>query len=298
MKKNYNLSIFLSFIGLWITSLFSNEFEIVLGFFLIFSFGILHGSNDILLINSFSDNKTKNVFIKILSSYLIIISSAVFLFYLLPGIALFLFILFSAFHFGEQHWEFKNISISKNLRNSFYFLYGLFILQILFMLNKDGVVTITEAITSHILPINLINYSFTINFIALLFLVFHLYKKSETFKHILALEVLYLIIFAVIFKVSTLIWGFTIYFILWHSIPSLHDQITFIFGDFNKINLFKYVKNAFPYWVVSLLGIAVVFYIFKDEQIFNAIFFSFIAAITFPHALVMNKMFTKNKKRN
>jgi Brp/Blh family beta-carotene 15,15'-monooxygenase len=109
------------------------------------------------------------------------------------------------------------------------------------------------------------------------------------------MEIFYLIIFAIIFKVSTLIWGFTIYFILWHSIPSLFEQITFIYGDFNKNNIFNYIKNALPYWVISIIGLIVVFQIFKEEKLLYAIVFSFIAAVTFPHSLVITKMF-KHKK--
>jgi Brp/Blh family beta-carotene 15,15'-monooxygenase len=98
--------------------------------------------------------------------------------------------------------------------------------------------------------------------------------------------------------VSTLIWGFTIYFIFWHSIPSLYEQITYIYKDFNNVNIFSYLKKAFPYWIISLIGIAIVYYIFKEEKLFYAIFFSFLAAITFPHALVMNKMFTNKKTQS
>jgi hypothetical protein len=55
------------------------------------------------------------------------------------------------------------------------------------------------------------------------------------------------------------------------------------------------MKTAFPYWLASIIGITIVFFIFKDDTIFNAIFFSFIAAVTFPHALVINKMFDNKK---
>ena len=122
MKTIYNLSTVLSFVGLWITSLFYGEFEIILGFILIFSFGILHGSNDILLINSITNSKLKYPFLRVLGIYLLTVLSAVILFYILPAVALALFILFSAFHFGEQHWSYRGLPISRTLCNLFYFL--------------------------------------------------------------------------------------------------------------------------------------------------------------------------------
>ncbi len=77
MKNIYNIAIVLSFFGLWITSLFPKELEIILGFILIFSFGILHGSNDLLLISSISNTKTKYPFFKVLVIYLLTVLSAV-----------------------------------------------------------------------------------------------------------------------------------------------------------------------------------------------------------------------------
>ena len=67
-----------------------------------------------------------------------------------------------------------------------------------------------------------------------------------------------------IFKVSSLIWGFAIYFILWHSIPSIINQVVYLKGEFNKKNFGSYIKTAFAYWLVSLIGIAVLYLLFKD----------------------------------
>jgi hypothetical protein len=47
--------------------------------------------------------------------------------------------------------------------------------------------------------------------------------------------------------------------------------------------------------LVSLVGIAVLFLIFKDEKHFHSLFFAFIAAVTFPHAIVMLTMFSKKR---
>jgi hypothetical protein len=65
MKIIYRFSIVSSFLGLWITTLFPEDFELILGFFLIFTFGMIHGSNDILIINSFT-NESNFSFGKIL----------------------------------------------------------------------------------------------------------------------------------------------------------------------------------------------------------------------------------------
>jgi Brp/Blh family beta-carotene 15,15'-monooxygenase len=295
MNKINNISIILSFIGLWITSFFSGAFEIVFGFILIFSFGILHGSNDILLIETLSNSKTKHPFAKILITYLLIVLVAIFVFYYVPLVALILFIVFSAYHFGEQHWEHRNLDAPKWLLNIFYYVYGLFILFLLFVLNKIEVIDVVTSITTYNFSEELITYSFIAIAITFSLLITYLYLTSKSFKKLIFKELFYLLVFGILFKVSTLIWGFTIYFIFWHSIPSLFEQVSFIYGDYNKNTILKYCKNAIPYWLISLIGISIVYYIFKDQKIFYAIFFSFIAAVTFPHSIVITKMF-KHKK--
>jgi len=295
MSKIYNISILLSFFGLWFTSRVPNDFEILLGFILIFTFGIFHGSNDILLIETIANKKTKHPFFKVLAIYIFVVLSAVAVFYFIPIFALILFILFSAFHFGEQHWENKKLEVAKLIKQIFYLSYGLLVLTILFVFNADEVKAVIASITKYDISKTSIKYIFFLSAIIFLILLIYVTYKSKALKKIILREVFYLGIFTILFKVSTLIWGFTIYFIFWHSIPSLYEQVHFIYGDFNKKSILKYCKNAFPYWLISLIGMGIMFYLLKDKQLLYAILFSFIAAITFPHSLVMSKMF-KNKK--
>jgi hypothetical protein len=73
MQKNSNFAIVASFIGLWINSFFSNKFQLIVGFILILSFGILHGANDLALIKNVNPNNKVQNFYKILLYYVIII---------------------------------------------------------------------------------------------------------------------------------------------------------------------------------------------------------------------------------
>ena len=294
MKIIYSFSIVSSFMGLWITSLLPEAFELFLGFILIFTFGMVHGSNDIMIVDKLS-KKTNSTFFKILSTYLLVVTAAILIFYFIPVLALVLFILFSAYHFGEQHWEEVLSNLSLPLQKFFFFCYGLLILYLIFLFKVEEVIKIIYEITS--LELNDIYASEVTQILfVILFLIIGkaVYKKQIAIKSVLR-ELFSLLVFAIIFNSSSLIWGFTIYFIFWHSIPSLLDQITFIYGDLKKKSILKYVKAALPYWLVSLVGIAVLFLIFKDEKHFHSLFFAFIAAVTFPHAIVMLKMFSKKR---
>ena len=229
----------------------------------------------------------------ILTAYLLIVLLAVLVFYLLPALALSLFILFSAYHFGEQHWE-EIIKDGNNfIKKIFQFNYGLVILLLLFYFNKQEVIEIVFKITAFAITEITISIVFFIVLVLFLINTYIMYKNSASFKKIVIEQLFYLMLLCLIFKVSGLIWGFTIYFIFWHSIPSLNDQIRFLYGNYSFINFKKYFKSAFLYWIISLVGISLLYLISKDMIIFDALFFSFLASITFPHAIVILKMYEK-----
>jgi len=296
MTNSNNFGIVLSFFGLWITTYFSIEYQQITGFVIIFLFGILHGSNDLLIISKIRSQKVAVTYPKILFYYLVFVSVGILLFYSLPAFALLLFIVISAYHFGEQHWNFLNTKTISKTVIAFQTLYGLFLLAMLFNFHSEEVKTIMEQIIR--LPLVQINFNHILLFIGVLLLInsLILYSKSERFGKEIVVNLVYLIVLGIIFKNSNLIWAFAIYFIVWHSLPSMKQQICFLYGHYSFQNFMRYFKAAFVYWLFSLLGILLLYVLFKDKEIFKALFFSFLAAITFPHTLVIMKMQNNNNK--
>ncbi len=285
------ISIITSFAGLWLTSYLSDTNQLIFGFLLIFTFGILHGANDLVLIHQIENNK-KTTFVKIIVSYLVIVIGSVVLFTVLPLLALIMFVIVSGYHFGEQHWA-SLIETKTSVRKLFELIYGLFIIAVLLYVNAAEASKIIFEITGLLLPLTFFTLSTIILSILLLISTYIMTREHSDFKKNIIEQLFYLIVLVVIFKSSSLIWGFTIYFIFWHSIPSLNDQIIFLYGKYSPSNFKKYVKTAFGYWILSIIGIAVLYVWAKDLIIFDALFFSFLASITFPHALVILKMFKK-----
>jgi Brp/Blh family beta-carotene 15,15'-monooxygenase len=288
--KYFNFAIVASFFCLWLDSLLSNNAQIIVGFILILTFGILHGANDLLLIKKIDYNKEQISFQKTLLYYIIVVGLGSLLFWIIPWFALLLFIIVSGYHFGEQQWE--NLEKS-SLFKLFEFTYGLFILMLLFNFNIKEVQEVIQNITSIVVPKNYFTNGLILNSVALVALGIYYSNKLVEFKNRWMLETFYLLVFTVIFRVSSLIWGFAIYFIVWHSIPSIINQINYLNGEVSWNNFRKYIRSAFLYWVISLIGIATLYLLFKDIEIFNALFFSFLAAITFPHVLVIFILFKK-----
>jgi beta-carotene 15,15'-dioxygenase len=291
MNKYYKIAIVGSFFSLWITSFLAEKQQLILGFFLILTFGILHGANDIVLIENINKTTKRTSNISHIANYVLFVLFGLLAFYQIPSIALLFFVVVSGYHFGEQQWQFIKNDVSIAYKATLQTVYGIFILVLLFACNKNEVQNIIYEITNHLIVINLFENTLKVfAFIMLLHFVY-LYVALKNKRNQLVLEFFYLLVFAVIFSSTSLIWGFAIYFIIWHSIPSIIDQTKFIYNDYSFQSILLYVKSGLLYWILSLVGIVIFYYIFGDRKIFTALFFSFLAAITFPHVYVIIKMF-------
>lgn len=280
---------------MWISHIISEDNLIVLGYFLILSFGIFHGANDLELIqkNNTINNKgnSKNK-IRFLISYItsVLFFSVCFYFFSLIGFIIFMVI--SAYHFGEQHLKFKVYDSLNIYILAFRFFYGSLILSILLFFHKEEVSKIILNITSFEAKSILFNYILILT-IAFTILFYFLSKNYMSKDFFIFFEVFLLIVFSLIFKFSPLIWGFSLYFILWHSIPSIKSQSEFIYGEFSYLTFIKYLKSGFLIWLLSIVSFILYFYLMKNNSMLETILFSFIAAITFPHVFTIFNIFQK-----
>ena len=92
------------------------------------------------------------------------------------------------------------------------------------------------------------------------------------------------------FKTTSLIFGFAIYFILWHSLPSIVHQILFLSGEVTKFTILKFVKKALLFWVVSACGILLLYFLTPNLKLFSSSLFAVLFAVTAPHMWVMSVM--------
>ena len=260
----------------------------LIGFFGILSFGIIHGANDLILLKKSKNNLSfKSLFITYLT--MVILSGC--FFYLIPTFAIIFFILFSAYHFGEQQWTMLYKSNSTKIK-LFYFFYGLLLFLTLFTLNHNYVSEIIFDITGFSISKKILISFLTLSAIGA---IINLFMNFNELKTQLTQQFFFIIILSALFFSSSLIWSFAVYFVIWHSIPSIIEQSKFIYGTSTKNTFIKYLKDASIYWVISIIGLFIAYYVLKDQQnLLISIFFSFLAAITFPHTLVIFKI----KKNN
>jgi len=295
LKIDYSGAL-ISILSVLLCLIFSGFVENSIGLVLILSVGIIHGANDLLIIKNVSGKTSKNNYIKSFILYIFVVFLGILLFYTFPKLAIHLFVLISIFHFGEQYWESKGI---KKYNNKWflsvflpYILHGILVFNLIFLNNLIDVNFILEKFTISELSENFLNNTLIIvSSFYLISIVLNSSIRIHFFNEILFFGLLYIIT-----KNSTLLFSFAFYFAFFHSILSMNDQIKFIYGDISYRNIKKYILFASPYFILALIFLYVLynnFNIYSDQ--FLPIFFSFLAAITFPHVFVIEKMYNKMK---
>lgn len=282
-----NFMIFFTFFLFWFSIQFGELVEDSVAFILIVSVGILHGANDLLILSRGEDNK------KALKSHLIVYLSIIVLCVLIylisPFVAIVLFILLSAYHFGEEHFG-EKINVNKVFDTLFFAVYGLFLFSILFYESIEDVDSIMLELTGITFSEFQIEVVLVISSFLLLVFCFYLIQKKKFKLEEVLKEIFYLGLLFVVFKTSSLILGFAIYFIFWHSIPSIIHQIEFISGTLNKKNVLLYIKKGLLYWGISVLGLVILYMLIPAVNLFSTIVFVVLFAVTAPHTWVMYKM--------
>ena len=286
--KNYqNFKIYFTFFMIWISVQFGNVVEDFIGYLLVISIGILHGANDLLILSVKEKVKffnKKNLFV-----YLTIVLFCVLLFLIEPYLTMIVFILISSYHFGEEHFN-EEVSKNKWLDIVYFSSYGLFLFSILFYFSSFEVKNIMIELTGTYFENSLIYITFLIS--GILFILLNTYliiiKKINSIQFFK--ELFFILLIAIVFANTSLILGFAVYFIFWHSVPSILNQIKFISGDFTKKNILYYFKKGIIYWIISILGLLILYYFFKNTKLLNSIVFVILFAVTAPHIWVMYKM--------
>jgi len=263
----------------------SEYYNDILSGFGILTFGIVHGANDLLLINKTTDT-TKSIFTQFFI-YLTLVLLFFIFFYSIPSLALITFVMLSSYHFGEQQWTLFE-KTNNNIIKILYFSYGLLIFSILFYFNFNEVSFIIKDITDQSFDLTFFKKLLIYSSLTTLIISIILFKHL---KNQLLIQLFLLIFFLITVYFTDLLMSFAIYFVLWHSLPSILEQSKFLFGSSERTHLKIYLKKASLYWILSILGLTVTYYIFKDSQSqLLSIFFSFLAAITFPHTFVISKI--------
>ena len=282
----FRIIVFLTLLTIFISNNLYGQHFYFACYSLILSFGIIHGANDILILLKGKEVNTYTLMNKTIKYFSIVIIICL-IFFNLPVTSLLFFILFSAYHFGEQQWTIFENKNSKSL-TLFYFFFGSLIFLILFTINSDEVSDVIFEITSFYVPEKIYLTSLIITTIINLVFIILNYRilKAQLFH-----QFILFVLMLVVFSFFELLPAFAVYFVFFHSIPSIIEQAEYLFEDSSVKSFKKFIIKGFAYWLLAILFLFFLYLFIKDKIDFSlGIFFSFLAAITFPHVLVIYKM--------
>tara|TARA_R110002012_G_scaffold273806_1_gene459904 strand:- start:204 stop:1085 length:882 start_codon:yes stop_codon:yes gene_type:complete len=283
----YDIILILSFVALWISVQIDESLEYTIGYFLVLSIGVGHGANDLKIYF-----KNQNLKLKTSIKFICIYAGAVILgflaFFIIQDLILALFLIVSGFHFGQEHFERYKFP-SSIIKTLFITCYGLSIIVALLHLNIDYSLPIVHDLIDSTLTAPYIRWTlYTLSAITIILGIIQLWRTA--IDSILK-EILYLIVIYIIFASSSLIWGFAIYFILWHSVPSIHHQIQHLHGSVTNKTILNYIQSSILFWLVALLFLGLLYYFLNEKTVFFlSVIVAFLGGITFPHVFVMHRI--------
>ncbi|MEK9614288.1 MAG: Brp/Blh family beta-carotene 15,15'-dioxygenase [Flavobacteriaceae bacterium] len=291
MPKYFTFSHIITLISTLLAILTSQFNQNLISSIGILTVGIIHGANDLKIISKKTGIIGRVYTFKMFGLYLGVVGLGIGTFYYIPGLALLAFVLVSCYHFGEQHWQ----STALDLKSTplYYFSYGALIFLLLFSFHYEETAEIIYAISGVSIPFAF----FWISLVGVSLLVLIQLFLGVKEKHTLIREWSLLMLLSFLFSQANLLFGFGLYFVLWHSIPSLKSQIRYLYKRTDLNGYRSFFRSGMLYWILALLslGTAFKYWDVTNEQ-YLPLFFSFLAAITFPHAVVMSFLFQSKSK--
>lgn len=267
---------------------------------LILLFGLPHGATDHMLSN-FTKSKALSgrVTIPFISMYLTIILVYAGIWYYSPEVGLLIFLLMSAYHFGETQWIGAEVQTHNViLVRAQHFSWGVLLLSTLFVVHEtDTLSFLSGLIDSEIAAASVTVttwwvWPFSFFLTGLLSAVIY---QGNT----LLLQLAEFVALIVLFFMTELIFAFSIFFTLFHSRDTIIQMMQIINPkSSNRLTWSRFYKYALPFTMLSLIGIAIIIFIIHQIQPnihYITLFFVMISLVTAPHMWIIERFYHSRK---
>jgi hypothetical protein len=266
--------------------------------------GIPHGAADMLVASRQAGEDRKGFsLVGFLSGYLGRLLAFALVLYLFPVVGAVLFVLLSAYHFGET--DLTGVRTDGWLGKSVVLCHGLVILGIILLGHPEevrGIIGILEPseVQQRLLErcldarLTVLGVSLML-FFASGFAYFMAHPASRPYGGELIIRFAAL---ALLVHFLPLILGFTFYFILWHSLLSLNDIIAFLRSD-DRYSMRTILGRIALFSALAFVGIGVLVLLGSMYVSSRALLMSVIlglAVLTAPHIGIMHAMYARLRR--
>ncbi|MFM9951425.1 MAG: Brp/Blh family beta-carotene 15,15'-dioxygenase [Saprospiraceae bacterium] len=278
---------------LWPDFLYRIQYPIFI--VLVLLIGIPHGATDYLLFRRLRGvNLKKKQIFQFFLYYLTAAFGFLICWLWFPAFALILFLIISAYHFGQSNWQY--LRLSRIIGSIMYIVWGACVLGGALLWHWEE----SSVIIGHLLGAELewtdlemakiqwLLLLFSIGLIIGLRLI-RLVNSWQMLREITSLFILSFVLFH-----TPLLVGFSLYFALWHSLGSLLNQVAFFRRQTPSFTLLHYYRQAAPYTLLSLVGLSLLVLskpvMLSDVSLVSQLFI-LIACITFPHIFLVEESY-------
>ena len=265
--------------------------------------GIPHGSLDHLIqeANDKRQNRVYN-FAKFIVKYLLLMAVYGLAWYWFSGISLMIFLIISAWHFGETDLE--NVPINSRIWSFTRLFYGFYILSFILLTHTEEVNPIIQQMITgqnnalvfwKFIQANVkqILYLFGL-VLSTIFIV----AQSEYFIKFDKIRILRLILILTLTIYLPLLPAFALYFGGWHALCAFDTIHGYLQKDHPLLTFKSVYLKALPFTIMAIIFLSAFLYYCKNyTQAYNPfpILFIFISLITLPHLVIANQMNNSSK---
>ncbi len=277
----------------------SIENQALIASIFVFVMGVPHGAVDHILHNG-ADNRFSARF---LTKYVGTMILVVIAWFILPVVSLSIFLIVSAYHFGEG--QFSDLKFFQNNWTHLLNLsWGSTILTILFILNHNQLIelfityTDTEAL-SVLFNIELLYGLLLISALGIITSSYIIKVNQGISTERIAHEIYVLGLITFTFYVVPLLIAFTLFFCVLHSLKVLDQEFEHLKETYTDSGLRSFVTMLAPFTLISVSGaIAVVVLIYYELIPISILLFSLISIsmITLPHSVVMSNFYQRSMR--
>ncbi|WP_425390550.1 Brp/Blh family beta-carotene 15,15'-dioxygenase [Ekhidna sp.] len=282
----YGIAITLGFAYLTIdvNSQLVNSFCLIL----ILLFGIPHGAVDHRI--HLSTSKDTSV-LKYILRYVLIAAGYILWWLLDPTKALFIFILLSAYHFGQELLEDNKI---KNSDVWMRMIWGLMILVAPMIYHIESISGYLNVVTQGELP----DFGFWRYIVPSAIILFAigsilLFKRRGIEKKSIHQLSAFLGFIIIIHVLLPFVLAFTLYFVLFHSLNAFKHQYKWLKSKKSNYDISRFAGDLVGFSLLAILGILSLLWFLKPESQTTLItyFFILISLITLPHAITLDQFY-------
>lgn len=270
--------------------------ELIIAGILITLVGIPHGATDHLIFRNLARpflGTRKMIYFYVY--YLLLIGAYAILWWFLPLLSFALFLIISAYHFGQSNWNYVQFA-SKIKASIYYLLWGSYVIAAPVLLHYDNTASIIKDIVRqspmsipYEVQVGIVGALLTVNVLMTVALAWQEKINMKQFSN----EIFSLLILSLVFYFTPVLLGFAIYFVFWHSMGSVMDQIQFFREKRTQYSVMSYIKDTLPFTLLALIGLIGMYWL--QYEYFGAfqigLLFIFISVVTLPHMILIDQLY-------